>query len=63
MGAWELTFEGKQAVLKHEQGIYYVAYLLLYPPAEPIHALDLATTATADGLTSNSIPIELKTAN
>src|SRR6266566_1346912 len=43
LGYWELTFEGQKAILKHEQGIAYVAYLLLNPPPEPIHALDLAT--------------------
>jgi hypothetical protein len=41
LGAWELTFEGEHAVLKHEQGIYYVAYLLYNPPNQPIHGLAL----------------------
>jgi hypothetical protein len=45
MDFWELTFAGKHAVLKHEQGIYYVAYLLLNPPDEPIHGLALALGA------------------
>jgi hypothetical protein len=44
---WELTFNGQNAILKHEQGLAYVAYLLLNPPAEPIHALDLATRVAA----------------
>src|SRR5882672_12830783 len=41
-GYWQLTFAGQDAVLKHEQGLAYVAYLLLNPPDEPIHALALA---------------------
>jgi hypothetical protein len=47
LGMWELTFNGQNAILKHEQGLAYVAYLLLNPPAEPIHALDLATRIAA----------------
>jgi hypothetical protein len=45
LGFWELTFEGKQAIFKHEQGALYVACLLLDPPSEPIHALALALKA------------------
>ena len=41
LGLWQLTFGGRSTVLKHEQGILYVAYLLYHPPLEPIHALDL----------------------
>ena len=41
LGVWELTFEGERALLKHEQGIYYVAYLLVNPTREPIHGLAL----------------------
>ena len=41
LGAWELTFEGEHAILKHEQGIYYVAYLLYNPPNQAIHGLAL----------------------
>ena len=41
-GFWDLTFAGESAVFKHEQGAFYVARLLLHPPAEPIHALALA---------------------
>jgi hypothetical protein len=40
-GFWELTFERRNAVLKHEQGALYVVRLLLHPPPEPIHALAL----------------------
>ncbi len=47
LGFWELTFNGQHAVFKHEQGAYYVAYLLLHPPEQPIHALDLATRVQA----------------
>src|SRR5438105_9449815 len=42
LGFWQLTFKGRQAVFKHEQGAFYVAYLLLQPPQEPIHGLALA---------------------
>ena len=45
LGFWELTFEGRRAVFKHEQGALYVACLLLDPPPEPIHALALALKA------------------
>src|SRR6266851_1322948 len=41
-GFWELTFDGQSAVFKHEQGAFYVAYLLANPPPEPIHGLALA---------------------
>jgi hypothetical protein len=41
LGFWELTFNGQRAVLKHEKGIFYVAWLLYNPPEHPIHALDL----------------------
>jgi hypothetical protein len=43
LGFWRLTFGGQQAIFKHERGATYVAYLLLNPPEEPIHALDLCT--------------------
>ena len=45
LGFWELTFEGRRAIFKHEQGALYVACLLLEPPEEPIHALSLALKA------------------
>jgi hypothetical protein len=45
LGFWELTFEGRQAIFKHEQGALYVACLLLDPPSEPIHAVALALKA------------------
>jgi hypothetical protein len=41
LGVWKLIFDGKEADLKHERGIFYVAYLLTHPPEQPIHALDL----------------------
>jgi hypothetical protein len=47
LGFWQLTFKGQHAIIKHEQGLHYVAHLLLNPPAEPIHALDLATRILA----------------
>jgi hypothetical protein len=43
LGFWDLTFDGQHATIKHDQGLAYVAYLLTNPPAEAIHALDLAT--------------------
>ncbi len=38
---WHLTFEGREALLKHEQGIYYVAEML-GQPGEPVKKLNLA---------------------
>jgi hypothetical protein len=45
LGFWELTFEGRPAIFKHELGALYVACLLLNPPPEPIHAVALALKA------------------
>ena len=42
---WEVTFQGQQAIFKHELGALYVAYLLLDPPKEPIHGVALALKA------------------
>jgi len=42
LGFWQLTFEGRDAQFKHERGVLYVAWLLLHPPPQPIHCLDLA---------------------
>ncbi len=49
LGFWELTFEGQQAIFKHELGALYVACLLLDPPSEPIHAVALALKAREMG--------------
>jgi hypothetical protein len=49
LGFWELTFEGRQAIFKHELGALYVARLLLDPPPEPIHAVALALKAREFG--------------
>jgi hypothetical protein len=49
LGFWELTFEGRQSIFKHEQGTLYVACLLLDPPSEPIHAVALALKAKEMG--------------
>jgi hypothetical protein len=38
---WHLVFEGEGAGFRHERGSFYVADLLINPPAQPIHALDL----------------------
>jgi hypothetical protein len=45
LGFWELTFEGRRAIFKHELGALYVGCLLLDPPREPIHAVALALKA------------------
>jgi len=42
---WAIDFEGQTAVFDHEQGAYYVAYLLLNPPDEPIHGVALELKA------------------
>ena len=47
LGVWELVLAGQPALLKHEQGIFYVAWLLTHPPQEPIHAVALAAKALA----------------
>ncbi len=44
-GFWEVTFQGRQAIFKHELGALYVAYLLLEPPREPMHGVALALNA------------------
>src|SRR5207253_689512 len=44
---WHLTFNGQKAVFDHEQGAFYVAYLLLNPPSEPIHGMALELKANA----------------
>ena len=49
LGFWELTFDGRQAIFKHELGALYVACLLLDPPSEPIHAVALALKARETG--------------
>src|ERR1039458_9681291 len=54
LGYWELTFEGQHATFKNEAGAQYVAYLLLHPPPEPIHALTLALDART--LSSSQAP-------
>ena len=47
LGFWRLIFAGQEAVFKHEQGATYVTYLLLNPPPEPIHALNLCARLAA----------------
>ena len=46
-GFWSVTFAGHSAVLKHEKGLDYVAWLLAHPNHAPIHALDLVTRLAA----------------
>jgi hypothetical protein len=41
LGVWHIIFAGNPNDIRHERGMFYVAYLLLNPPDEPIHALDL----------------------
>ena len=48
LGSWELNFKGQSAVLKHEKGIMYVAYLLTHP-SNGLHALDLASRINSIG--------------
>ncbi len=40
-GVWYLIFDYGEAVIRHEQGMFYVVWLLYHPYADPIHALDL----------------------
>jgi len=47
LGFWELTYAGRRVVLKHEQGLFYVAWLLLDPPEQPLHGMALALKASA----------------
>ena len=46
LGVWELTFAGEKAILRHEQGLAYVGWLLAHP-GESILALDLVTQVAA----------------
>lgn len=41
LGVWHLTFDFKEADIRHEKGLLYVAWLLYNPPEQPIHAIDL----------------------
>jgi len=41
-GFWQLTFDGRSAVLKQHPALFYVAWLLAKAPAAPVTALDLA---------------------
>src|SRR5947209_16860703 len=52
LGFWHLTFASQTAIFKHEQGALYVAYLLLNPPTEPIHALELTMRIARPSSTS-----------
>jgi hypothetical protein len=54
LGFWELTFNGQQAILKHEQGLAYVAWLLAHP-GESTHAIDLATEIGATSGKHNGV--------
>jgi hypothetical protein len=41
-GFWELTFAGHKATLTQNPALFYVAWLLANPPAEPISPTDLS---------------------
>jgi hypothetical protein len=65
LGFWTLTFEGANVILKHEQGLAYVAYLLTNPPEEPIHGLALALRVNerygaSEGITELADPLNGK---
>jgi hypothetical protein len=45
LGTWEVTFEGRRDSFRNEPGAEYVAWLLLHPPPQPIHAVALALEA------------------
>jgi hypothetical protein len=47
LGVWHLVFEGREALLRPERGLLYVAWLLQHPPAQPLHAVDLAACIPA----------------
>jgi len=55
LGLWHLIFESHPAILKHEQGICYVAYLVTHPSGEPIHGLALALKAAAAYQPTNAV--------
>jgi hypothetical protein len=42
---WHVTFGGQESSFRHELGALYVAYLLLAPPREPLHAVAIAVNA------------------
>jgi hypothetical protein len=58
LGFWQLAFRGQGATFKHEQGACYVAFLLLHPPAEPIHGLALALKTRAFYPARTTAPME-----
>jgi hypothetical protein len=62
LGVWRLTFDGHEAILKHQRGIAYVAYLLSHPQPEPIHALALALKAEAEFSPASTAPASQPTA-
>lgn len=47
LGCWELVFDGRRAVLREEQGLLYVACLLLDDSGAPLHAMELVRRAAA----------------
>lgn len=47
VGYWDLVYHGERTVFRHEHGVYYIAFLLLHPPPEPIHGLALAMKTRA----------------
>src|SRR5258708_26709476 len=53
LGVWQLLFDGEEALLQHEQGIHYVAWLLRHPAGMPLHGLELAAKAAQARARSN----------
>jgi hypothetical protein len=41
LGVWHLIFDGHEADIRHEKGMFYVVWLLHHPDETPIHAIDL----------------------
>ena len=54
LGVWQLLFDGEEALLQHEQGIHYVAWLLRHPAGMPLHGLELAAKAAPARARSNN---------
>ena len=45
LGTWEVTFEGGRDSFVEQRGAEYVTWLLLHPPAKPMHAVALVLEA------------------
>ncbi len=58
-GFWELTFNGRCAVVPQHQALFYVAWLLANPSPVPISAPDLATRVFSQFGTHHDFDISL----